>query len=127
MSINFTIKQIILVLRNRKISYQLPTFLTGSVVAEAQTQVENAILKTTAESFVGLGEVVESTSALDSLDDIDRGQVQQHFPHQLQGQHVQNHWFTEKDKIYQGARVFIANIEKKNEISFGPERENRES
>ncbi|PAV86421.1 hypothetical protein WR25_24458 isoform D [Diploscapter pachys] len=54
-------------------------------------QPENAILQSTAESFVGLGEVVKSASALESLDDIDRGQVQQHFPNQLQGQSVQNH------------------------------------
>ena len=78
-------------------SYRFLTIPTAFTVAETQIQIENAILQSTDESLVDLGEVVKSASALDSLDDIDRGQVQQHFPHQLQGQPVQNHWFTEKD------------------------------
>ena len=72
-----------------------------------QTEIENAILQSTAESLVFFGgEVVESASALDSLDDIDCGQVQQHFPHQLQGQSVQNHWFSlKRTQIHQQTRV----------------------
>ena len=77
-------------------SYRLPTNPTEFIISEVQTESGNAILQTTTESLVGFGEVVKSTNALHGLDDIDRGQVQQHFPHQLQGQSVQNHWFAEE-------------------------------
>ena len=86
----------------------------------------NAILQSTVESLVGFGEVMKSTSALDSLDDVDRGQVQQHFPHQLQGQPVQNHCSLKRTQIHQETRVFIANIEKQRNFIWPRAKELKE-